>query len=329
MRAHRVWEHGAPSTMKIDDLPDLVAGPGEIVVDVKANGINFPDLLTITGQYQLLPPRPFIPGKDLAGIVRAVGPGVTGFAPGERVMAQLEYGAFAEQAVVSAKKAYKIPDGMPFEAAAAVGLVYQTAHFALVERGGLKAGDYVLVGGSAGGVGLAAVQIAKGLGARVLAGVRNEQEAAILREEGVHAIIDLSAPDLRESLRQQVAAATGGHGADVVIDPLGDVFFAAALRAMAWCGRLIVIGFAAGEIPSLKVNYLLLKNITVSGLQWSDYRDRTPERVADVWADIFRLWREGAVRPRIQQVFPFEHLPAALELVSQGKVQGKVAVSVD
>lgn len=329
MRSYRVWEHGAPSSMRIDTLPDLEPGPGEMAVDVKAAGINFPDTLVVSGKYQILPPRPFAPGKDLAGIVRAVGPGVVDFAPGDRIMGQVEHGAFAEQAIVSPSQAFRLPDGMDFADAAAMGLVYQTAHFALVERGQYKQGETVLVGGAAGGVGLAAVQIAKGLGARVLAGVRSEAEAEVVREAGADAVIDLAVPDLRESLRAQVAAATDGHGADVVLDPLGDAFFAAAVRAMAWCGRLVVIGFAAGEIPSIKVNYLLVKNISISGLQWSDYRDRTPEKVRAVQRELFDLWRAGVLKPRIMRRFPFAKLPQALELVSQGRVQGKAVVLLE
>ncbi len=328
MRSYRVWEHGAPASMRLDEIADLVPGPGEMVVDVKAAGINFPNVLVVSGKYQILPPRPFTPGKDLAGVVRAVGAGVSGFAPGDRVMAQVEHGAFAEQAVVTPAQSYKLPDGLSFDAAAAMGLVYQTAYFALVERGQYTRGETVLVGGAAGGVGLAAVQIAKGLGARVLAGVRSPAEEEAARAAGADAIIDLSAADLRESLRAQVLAATDGHGADVVLDPLGADFFAAALRAMAWCGRLVVIGFAAGDIPTLKVNYLLLKNIAVSGLQWSDYRDRTPHRIQQVQQELFDLWRAGAVKPRIMRAFGFSELPEALDLVSRGQVQGKAVVTV-
>ncbi|TCT06236.1 NADPH:quinone oxidoreductase family protein [Aquabacter spiritensis] len=328
MRSYRVWEHGAPETMRIDEGPDLVPGPGQIAVDVKAAGINFPDILVIGGQYQILPPRPFTPGKDFAGVVRAVGGGVAGFKPGDRIMSQVEYGAYAEQALTTPEQSFKIPDDMGFEAAAAMGLVYQTAYFALVDRGLYKTGETVLVGGAAGGVGLAAVQIAKGLGARVLAAVRSEEEAEVARAGGADAIIDVSVPNLRDALRDQVNAATGGRGADVVLDPLGGEFFPAALRAMAWCGRLVVIGFAAGEIPSVKVNYLLVKNISVSGLQWSDYRDRTPERVRAVQDDLFRLWHAGSVRPRVMRAFPFEAAPEALALVKQGKVQGKAVIAM-
>lgn len=328
MRSYRVWEHGAPSTMKIDELDGLTPGPDEMVVGVNAVGINYPDVLVVSGRYQILPPRPFTPGKDLAGIVKRAGANVTCFKAGDRVMSQVENGAFAEEALVRPDQTYVIPDDMPYTAAAAMGLVYQTAHFALVERGRYKTGETVLVGGAAGGVGLAAVQIAKGMGAKVLACVRSDEEAALVRMSGADAVIDLTKPDLKESLRAQVFEATGGKGADVVLDPLGGEFFPAVIRAMAWCGRLVVIGFAAGDIPTVKVNYLLVKNISISGLQWSDYRDRTPELVHAAQSEIFDLWRSGAVKPSIMKEFAFNELPQALDLVAEGKIRGKAVVKV-
>ncbi|RRV10477.1 NADPH:quinone oxidoreductase family protein [Pseudomonas sp. v388] len=328
MRSYRVHEHGEPHTLQIDELPQLKAQPGEIVVDVKAAGINFPDVLVISGKYQLLPPRPFTPGKDFAGVVSAVGEGVEGYAPGDRIMSQIEWGALAEQAITTPAQSFHMPEGLDFPEAAAMGLVYQTAYFALTERGQLKACDIVLIGGASGGIGLASVQIAKGLGAQVLAGVRNDAEAQVARESGADHIIDLSGDNLKDSIREQVYAVTDGYGADVVIDPLGDPFFAGALRATAWCGRIVVIGFAAGEIPHMKVNYLLLKNIGVCGLQWSDYRDRTPDKVEAAQQTLFKLWREGAVKPRIMRLFDFENAGEALTLVKEGKVQGKAVVSM-
>ncbi|MBI6563162.1 NADPH:quinone oxidoreductase family protein [Pseudomonas synxantha] len=243
-------------------------------------------------------------------------------------MSQIEWGALAEQAVATPAQCFKMPDGLGFPEAAAMGLVYQTAYFALVERGQYTKGQTVLIGGAAGGVGLAAVQIAKGLGAKVLACVRNELEAEAVRESGADHVIDLSQGDFKECIREQVFSVTDGKGADVVLDPLGGDFFAGALRATAWCGRLVVIGFAAGNIPTLKINYLLLKNIGVCGLQWSDYRDRTPEKVRDAQEELFRLWREGAVKPRVMRLFDFESAAEALDLVRQGKVQGKAVVSI-
>lgn len=329
MRAYQVVEHGDPSSLQLNKIPDLVPGKGQLLVGVRAAGINFPDVLVVSGKYQVLPERPFTPGKDLAGVVLAVGQGVTQFSAGDRVLSHVEHGAFAEQALVTPKQTFKLPDALGFPQAAAMGLVYQTAYLALVDRGQYRKGETVLVGGAAGGIGLAAVQIAKGLGARVLAAVRAPEEAAFVKENGADHVIDVSGSDIKDSLRTQVYAATRGVGADVVLDPLGGEFFGAALRAMAWCGRLVVIGFAAGEIPSLKANYLLLKNISVCGLQWSDYRDRTPERVEEVQADIFRLWQTGAVKPQLMKEYPFNELPVALDLIGQGKVRGKAVVVMD
>lgn len=329
MRAFQVVEHGAPSTLQCNHLPDLVPGAGQIRVGIEAAGINFPDVLVVSGKYQILPPRPFSPGKDFSGTVLDVGDGVTRFAPGDHVLCHVEYGGFAEQALATEHQAFKLPDGLSFVDAAAMGLVYQTAYLALIDRGQLKIGERVLVGGAAGGIGLAAVQLAKGLGATVLAAVRSDEEAELVRRYGADRLIDLSRPDMRESLRSQVLAATDGSGVDVVIDPLGGDFLGAALRAMAWCGRLVVIGFAAGDIPSVKVNYLLVKNITITGLQWSDYRDRTPKRIEEVQDEIFRLWKSGAVKPHVMKEFSFLELPAALELIEQGRVRGKAVIRMD
>lgn len=315
--------------MKIEDIVAPTPARGQILVDVQASGINFPDVLVVSGAYQLLPPRPFTPGKDFAGVVRAVGEGVTEFAPGDRIMSQIEFGALAEQALTTPSQSFRMPDAMSFEAAAAMGLVYQTAWFALMERGQYKNGETVLIGGAAGGVGLAAVQIAAGHGATVIAAVRSEEEADVVRNSGAHHVIDVSGGDLRERIREQVYACTGGHGADVVLDPLGAEFFAGALRATAWCGRVVVIGFAAGEIPTVKVNYLLVKNIAVAGLQWSDYRDRTPEKVRAAQDDLFRLWHEGHVRPVVMRTFAFEEAAQALTMVRDGVVRGKVVVAAN
>jgi NADPH2:quinone reductase len=326
MRAFQVVEHGAPSSLQVSEIADLEPSADQILIGVRAAGVNFPDVLVVSGKYQILPKRPFTPGKDLAGVVLKTGKNVTRFAAGDRVLCHVEHGAFAEQALVTADQTFKIPDGLSFQHAAAMGLVYQTAYLALIDRGGFQKGETVLIGGAAGGIGLAAIHLAKGLGGRVLAAVRNEDEAAFVKANGADHVIDISGSDIRDSLRTQVQAATNGRGADVVLDPLGGDFLGAALRAMAWCGRLVVIGFAAGDIPSVKVNYLLLKNISISGLQWSDYRDRTPQRVHEVQADIFRLWEEGFVRPQLMKEYPFEELPVALDLISEGKVRGKAVI---
>lgn len=329
MQAFQVVEHGPPSSLQCNIVPDLKPGSGQVHVGIRAAGINFPDVLVVSGKYQILPPRPFTPGKDFAGVVLGIGSGVTRVAPGDRVLCHVENGGFAEQALVGEHQVFVLPEGLSFTAAAAMGLVYQTAYLALIDRGQLRRGESVLVGGAAGGIGLATVQLAKGLGATVLAAVRNEEEAALVQENGADHVIDLTKPDMRESLRAQVLAATAGKGVDVVIDPLGADFFGAALRALAWCGRLVVIGFAAGGIPSVKANYLLVKNIAVTGLQWSDYRDRTPKRIDEVQNEIFALWKSGAVRPHVMKEFAFRELPLALELIEQGKVRGKAVVVMD
>lgn len=329
MRAVWVRQHGAPQTARVEEVAPPQIAPDQVLVEVKAIGVNYPDILVIGGTYQILPPRPFSPGKDAAGIVRAVGSGARHCKPGDRVAVHLEYGAYAEQVAAKDVVCHPMPAAMSFEEAAAMGLVYQTAHFALIERGLYRRGETVLVNGAAGGVGLAAVQIAKGLGATVLAGVNCEEHAALARANGADHVIDLAQPQLRDSLRAQVHAATGGRGVDIVLDPLGGAVFEASLRALAWRGRMVVIGFAAGGIPELKANYLLVKNLSVSGLQWSDYRERTPEWVRRVQAELFALYDSGAIRPRVMRSFPLARFAEALELVSSGSVQGKVVLTTD
>ncbi|WP_374063659.1 NADPH:quinone oxidoreductase family protein [Cupriavidus sp. DF5525] len=310
-------------------MPDPRLGKSDVLIGVRAAAVNYPDVLVVQGKYQILPQRPFAPGKDAAGVVLAVGADVTGFRPGDRVVAQLEYGGYAELVSVDAASCFRIPDAMSFEDAAAMGLVYQTAYFALMERGGFRQGETVLVTGAAGGVGSAAIQIVKGLGGIALAGVSGAEHVDTARQLGADAVIDLAAPDLRESLRDQVRIATAGHGVDVLLDTLGGDVFDAALRAMAWCGRAVVIGFAAGRIPEVKVNYLLVKNIAVSGLQWSDYRERQPEKVLAVQQEIFRLYEQGALKPKIAGTLPLAHAGQALAKLASGQVSGKYVLTLD
>ena len=327
MRAILIREHGLPETLMVEDVATPAVADNSVLIDVHAIGVNYPDLLVIAGQYQILPPRPFSPGKDAAGVVAAVGRDVTSLRQGDRVVAQLEFGAYAEQVAVRHEHCFLIPDGMPFADAAAMGLVYQTAHFALVERGGYQAGETVLVNGAAGGVGLAAVQIAKGLGATVLAGVNNDDHATLAQANGADHVIRFDVENLRDALRQQVHSVTHGRGVDVVLDTLGGDAFDASLRAMAWRGRMVVIGFAGGRIPEIKANYLLVKNIQVSGLQWSDYRERDPQWVRRVQDELFTLYGAGKIKPHVMQAFAMEDFATALSLVKAGKVQGKVVLT--
>lgn len=330
MKAVLVSEFAPFEQAVLAEVADPVPGRGEVLVDVRAAEANYPDILVIEGRYQVKPPLPFSPGKAAAGIVSALGGGVTGLAVGDRVAVQVAYGAYAEKLVARAESCFPMSEGMAFETAAALGLVYQTSLFALVERGGFRPGETVLVLGASGGVGSAAVQLARALGAsRVIACTRGEDGAGVARSLGADHVVDVGMDDLREGLRAEVDAATDGHGADVVIDPVGGAAHAAALRAMAWCGRMVIVGFAAGDIPQIRSNYLLVKNIAVSGLQWSDYRDRQPEKVAEAQRKIFSLWTEGRLDPHISSVLPLARFREALEALRQGKAKGKIILSTN
>ncbi len=326
MRAVVVREFGTPESLSIEQVEASEPGSDEVLVEVEAVGVNFVDLLVIGGTYQFLPPRPFTPGKLPAGRVIAIGDNVKRFAVGDRVLTTAEQGGYAEQAVALAEHCYRIPDSMSFTDAAAMALAFDTAWFALHERGRLRAGETVLVLGATGAVGLAAIQLAKAFGARVIAGVSSMSKASIVTVAGADGVVDLSAENLRDGLREQVRALTDGRGADVVIDSLGDRFFAAALRAMAWSGRLVVVGFAAGEIPSVKVNYLMVKNIEVSGLQVSDYRKRVPTRMRECFEEIFALYEQGAVRPPSVSVRPLDDFAQALAEIRDRKSKDRIVL---
>lgn len=324
MRAAIVKAFGPIDSHGMGELPDPVAGTGQVVVDVAAVAANFVDILVLTGKYQFLPERPFAPGKLPAGTVSMVGPGVEGLAVGDRVLTLAEHGGYAEKVAVDARQCFRLPDTMSFVDAAAMALVYDTSWFALRERARIRAGETVLVLGSTGGVGLAAVQLAKAMGARVLAAVSSPAKADIVHD--ADAIVDLSRPNLRDSLREQVYACNGGTGADIVIDPLGGDPFDAALRALAWHGRLVVIGFAAGRIPTIKANYLLLKNIEVSGLQVSDYRKRMPGLMADCIHEIFAWYEAGKLKPAPTTVYPLEKFAQALQDIENRRVRGRIVL---
>jgi NADPH2:quinone reductase len=243
------------------------------------------------------------------------------------VLVQVEHGAYAEQILAEDAHAYVLPEGLGFTTAAAMALAYQSAHFALLERGRFRAGETVLVTGAGGAVGLAAIQLVKALGGIALAGTRRPAEAEAIRAAGADAVIDLGAADLREALRAQVHEATGGRGADIVLDPVGGVVFEASLRALAWRGRIVVIGFAAGRIAELRTTYLLVKNIEASGLQWSDYRERDPAWVRRVQDELFALHAAGRIRPQLARTFPLAEFAAALDLVGSGEAHGKLVLT--
>ena len=326
MRAVVVDEFGPPEQLRVRETPAPRPGRCEVLVEVHAAPVNYVDLLVVGGTYQTLPVPPFIPGKGPAGVVTALGSDVTAARVGDHVLAMAEEGGYAEAVVLRADQCYRLPPRISFFEAASLSLVYDTAWFALRERARMAPGETVLVLGASGGVGRAAVQLARAMGARVLAGILRQEKAASAREAGADAVIDLSRQDLRDALREEVWATTEGHGADVILDPLGGDVFDAALRALAWGGRLVVIGFAAGRIPTVKTNYLLVKNIEVSGLQVSDYRKRRPAQMAACFAEIFELYEESRIEPAPAQVFPLDKAGEALAALRDRRLAGRAVL---
>jgi NADPH2:quinone reductase len=329
VRAVIVDRTGGIESTRLGDIPVPEPGPGEVLLDVKATAVNYVDLLIIAGGYQFRHVCPFVPGKCPAGLVHAVGSGVTGLRPGDRVLVTAEQGGYAEFAVAPQDQCYPLPASMSFPSAAAMALVYDTAWVALHDRARMQNGDVVLVLGASGGVGLAATRLAKACGARVLAGIADRGKSELVLDAGADAVIAIGGNDLHDALRRQVYDINGGDGVDIILDPLGGEVFDAAIRALAWRGRLVVIGFAAGRIPILKVNYLLLKNIEISGLQLSDYRKRLPETMRSCFTDIFELYEAGKVGPGPISKFPLEDYQAALRQVRDRAVSGRVILAQD
>jgi NADPH2:quinone reductase len=326
MRAIVADQFGPPERLRVGEVAMPIPGPDEALVAVHAAPVNYVDLLVVGGTYQFLSRLPFIPGKGPSGVVVALGKRPTGLRIGDRVLAMAEQGGYAEMVTVRADHCYRLPPSMSFNEAASLSLVYDTAWFALRERARLERGETVMVLGASGGVGQAAIQLARAMGARVLAGVLRPERAPSVRAAGADAVIDLSAADLRDSLRTQVNAVTEGRGADIILDPLGGPIFEAAMRALAWRGRMVVIGFAAGAIPTIRTNYLLLKNVEISGLQISDYRKRRPAQVAACFAEIFSLYEEGRIRPAEVTVFPLARAGEALTAVRDRRIAGRAVL---
>lgn len=310
-----------PGALERVEAPDPVPGPGQVLVDVRACGCNFGDLLITQGKYQLRPEPPFSPGSEVCGVVREVGPGVAGIAAGQRVFAVLPWGGYASAVLAPAATVVGIPDAMTFVEGAAFGVAYQTAWLALVDRAHTRAGETVLVHGAAGGVGLAAVEVAAALGARVVATARGEDKLALVRSRGASLACD-SDGDWPAIVR----AATDGAGADVVYDPIGGETFEQSTRALAFGGRLLVIGFASGDIPTLRMNRVLLKNIAVVGLNWGAYRDEHPELLAAATAELFALHAAGRIRPLVSSTWPLVDAGRALEEIASRRSTGKVVL---
>ena len=327
MRAVVVHEFGGIENAALGEMPKPEPKPGDVLLEVRATAVNFVDLVMMSGSYQFKPQLPFIPGKLPAGVVAAVGSGVTLFKPGDHAIAMAEQGGFAEFAAMPESQCVRLPPSLPFTEAAAMSLIYDTAYFALRDRARIKPGETVLVLGATGGVGLAAIQLTKAMGGVAFAGVASKDKEDIVRAAGADATIDLSAQDLKESLRAQVFAKTGNKGVDIVIDMLGGDYFDAAIRALAWCGRLVVIGFASGRIPAIKANYFLVKNIEVSGMQISDYRKRRPTDMQACFREIFDWHAAGKLKPVPTKVYPLEQFAEAMKDIRDRKQRGRVVLS--
>jgi len=322
MRAVRCKTWGGPETLVVEDVPAPRAGAGAVVVDVKAAGVNFPDVLMIQGRYQIRPQLPFTPGVELAGIVKETGSGVTHVKPGDAVVANVEFGAFAEQCVVPEARLVPLPRGVDFAAAAGFTVAYGTAWHALKDRGQLKAGETLLVLGAAGGVGLAAVELGAAMGARVIAAASSAAKLAVCRAHGAAETIDYATEDLRERVR----ALAGEKGVDVVYDPVGGALSEPALRSVGWRGRFLVIGFAGGEIPRLPANLPLLKGSAIVGVYWGEWLRREPEASRREMAELAGWLADGRVKPHVSARYPLARTADALVALAQRTVTGKVVI---
>jgi len=324
-------ERGGPETLRFEEVPAPEAGPGELLVRVRACSMNFPDVLIIEDKYQLRPQRPFAPGGEIAGEVIAAGDGVTTWKPGDRLIAALGFGGLAEQVIVPADRAIPLPAERSFEEGSALLMTYATAIHALADRGKLRAGQTLLVLGAAGGVGIAAVEIGKALGGRVIAAVSSEQKAEVAREAGADAALVYPAgpfdQDGLKRLSQLFKDAVGAGGADVIIDPVGGDYSEAALRSIAWEGRFLVVGFPAG-IARLPLNLTLLKSCDVCGVFWGAFAARDPKANAAHVGQLFRWWDEGKIAPKISATYPLERAGEAIAALRDRKAVGKLVVTL-
>jgi NADPH2:quinone reductase len=322
MRAIVCKTWGGPETLALEDLPSPRAGPGEVVIDVKAAGVNFPDVLIIQNKYQIKPSLPFTPGAELAGKVKEVGAGVERFKPGDAVAAYVTTGAFAEECVVPASKVMPVPDGVEFASAAAFSLTYGTVWHALKDRGSLKPKETLLVLGAGGGVGIAAVDIGAALGARVIAAASSDEKLAICRARGAEETINYAREDLRARLREIV----GERGVDVVFDPVGGKYSEPALRGIAWRGRFLVIGFANGEIPKIPLNLVLLKGAAIVGVYWGGWVEREQEASQRETQVLFDWLKDGRLKPLVSARFSLAQTADALRAMEARKVTGKAII---
>ncbi|MEW5879863.1 MAG: NADPH:quinone oxidoreductase family protein [Pseudomonadota bacterium] len=321
MRAVVCSEWGGPDKLRVGELPLPEPKAGEVRLQVRAAGVNFPDALIIQKKYQVQPPLPFVPGTEVAGTIDAVGEGVH-LAPGTRVVAFVGTGGFAEYVCVNAAQTIPLPAGVSDEVAAGFTMTYATSHHALADRAQLKAGETLLVLGAAGGVGLAAVELGKLAGARVIAAASTDEKLAACHAAGADALINYSTLDLRESVR----TLTEGKGADVVYDPVGGGYTEPALRSLAWRGRLLVVGFANGEIPSIRTNLLLLKEASLVGVYWGEFAKRDPTANARMIGELMTWLAQGRLKPRVSHVYPLHDTPRALDDLLHRRAIGKLVI---
>jgi NADPH2:quinone reductase len=324
MKAWRVNQLGEPETMRLEELPDPEPGPGQVRIRNRAAAINFFDILQCQGKYQVRPPLPFSPGAEVAGVIDKLGEGVERFAVGDRVQGMASFGGYAEASVVPIAGIFKIPDAMGFAMAAAMPIVYQTSYFALKHRAKLQAGEWLLVHAAAGGVGSAAVQIGKAMGARIIATAGSEDKLAFCRAQGATAALNYR----DDTWVDRVKEITAGHGADVIYDPVGGDITGLSTKCIAWEGRLLIIGFAGGTIPKIEANRVLLKNIAIVGLHWGEYRKHDPALIDQAQQDLFAMFRAGQIAPVVSREVPFEDAIPALRELAERKTHGKLVLVI-
>ncbi|WP_182347135.1 NADPH:quinone oxidoreductase family protein [Tomitella gaofuii] len=323
MKAQQVHELGGPEVLRLTEVPDPAPGPGQVVIDVRAAGVNFPDGLLAAGKYQTKPDLPFTPGSEVAGDVTAVGEGVAGLEPGMRVAAFCGLGGYAEQVVVDAWRVFPIPDAMPYSDAAGFSVTYGTSYHGLVDKAGIEEGERLLVLGAAGGVGLTAVETGRALGAEVIAAASTPEKLAIARSRGASGLIDYAAGELREGLTE------AGGKVDVVYDPVGGDLAQAALRSLRWGGRYLTVGYASGDIPRAGMNRLLIISGALHGVLWGEWAKRNPEKNAANMRRLLGWYAEGRLVPHIDRIVPFVDASAALDVVMTRRAVGKVILTRD
>ncbi|MFE8072244.1 NADPH:quinone oxidoreductase family protein [Marinobacteraceae bacterium S3BR75-40.1] len=324
MRAVLCKEYGPASKLEIGELDSPVAKGSGVKVKVKAAGLNFPDTLIIEGKYQFKPPMPFAPGGEMAGEVIEVGDKVKRFKPGDRVMGLTGYGAFAEEIVTAENNLIPVPDNMSNEEAAAFSMVYGTSYYALKQRANLQPGETVLVLGASGGVGLATVELAKAMGAKVIAAASTDDKLQVAKEAGADELVNYSEQPLKDTVKKL----TNNKGVDVIYDPVGGDFTEQALRCMAWEGRHLIIGFAAGDIPKIPANLALLKGCQIVGVFWGQFTMKQPQDNAQNMMELLKLYSEGKIHPRVSEVHPFEDYEKALNGLSERRAKGKIVLKV-